>query len=772
MRIVKNMPLQKYNSFGIDVDAAYFAEVETTEGLIRLYNDPLYKDLPKLQIGNACNILFLDDYSGMIVRMQNKGIEIIKTSKNEVYLRVQAGEEWDDLVYFAAKNEWWGLENLVAIPGLVGSAPVQNIGAYGVELKDVFVSAQVWNIEKQILETLSKEECKFDYRDSIFKGEAKGKYIIFSVDFCLRKQASPCLSYGDLEKVLREKGIETPKPKDIIALISKIRSQKLPDVKSIGSAGSFFQNPIVDELQYDNLLRSYPDLVSYPHKRGRKLSAAWLIEQCAWKAFREGDAGVYPMQSLVLVNYGNASGKDIYDLAKRIQQSVYKKFGVCLETEVLIIGDKAEKIDCKYADVLENMFTCLPMFQRIGASAYKPNLDNTWALMEALRHPEKRFKSIHIAGTNGKGSSSHLLASVFQEAGYKTGLYTSPHLKDFRERIKINGECIGKEDVIDFYEENKALFDKVKASFFEMTVAMAFDYFAKERVDIAIVEVGMGGRLDSTNVIRPELSVITNISLDHTQFLGDSIVKIAEEKAGIIKENVSVVVGETQLQTSMIFTAKAKEKQSSIYFADTIYSIVDKSEKDGFIFDVLKKGTPYIQGISCALLGTSYQSKNVLTVICAIDILMEKYDISLEDVKRGFAKVIENTALLGRWQCLSTNPLTICDTGHNEAGMRLVLKQIGLTPHKKLHFVIGMVNDKDIDKILSLLPTDAIYYFCKADIPRGLEVDVLAKQAHAKGLRGQIYDSVKAALEAAKTAATEDDLVFVGGSTFVVAEVC
>ncbi|MEG2178699.1 MAG: folylpolyglutamate synthase/dihydrofolate synthase family protein [Bacteroidales bacterium] len=423
-------------------------------------------------------------------------------------------------------------------------------------------------------------------------------------------------------------------------------------------------------------------------------------------------------------------------------------------------------------EVLEELFAQLPMFQRIGASAYKPNLNNTWALMEALHHPEQRFKSIHVAGTNGKGSTSHLLASVFQEAGYKTGLYTSPHLKDFRERIKINGTCISKSEVIDFYENNKRLFTKIKSSFFEMTVALAFDYFARERVDIAIIEVGMGGRLDSTNVIQPELSVITNISLDHVQFLGDTIVKIAEEKAGIIKANTPLVIGETQLQTALLFTSKAKELQAPIYFADALFTLIENKKEKDFVFDILKKGSPYISGMSCGLLGSVYQSKNVLTTLCALDILKQKYDISEENTKKGFEKVIENTGLLGRWQCLSEHPCVICDTGHNEAGIRMVLKQLEQTSYAKLHFVIGMVSDKDIDKVLSMLPIHASYYFCKADIPRGLEAELLAKKAMEKGLKGKVYSSVKKALEAAKKEASNDDLIFVGGSTFVVAEVC
>ncbi|MCM1554420.1 MAG: bifunctional folylpolyglutamate synthase/dihydrofolate synthase [Bacteroides sp.] len=419
------------------------------------------------------------------------------------------------------------------------------------------------------------------------------------------------------------------------------------------------------------------------------------------------------------------------------------------------------------------MYHSLPMFQRIGAAAYKPNLKNTEQMMEALNHPYRRFKTIHVAGTNGKGSCSHLLASVFQAAGYKTGLYTSPHLRDFRERIRVNGQMISQNAVVDFYERNKEMFAKVKASFFEMTVAMAFDHFAQEQVDIAVIEVGMGGRLDSTNVITPRLSLITNISFDHMQFLGDTLPKIAAEKAGIIKEGVPVVVSESQLAVHPVFSRFAKEKNAPILFADTVFSLQNvRNEGLSFSFDVLKYGQPYLSGLSCDLAGDRYETKNLIGVFAALDILKQEFDLPESAIAHGIAHAAQDTGLMGRWQCLGKNPLVFCDTGHNEAGIRLVLQQISKIDYKRLHIVWGMVKDKDISTILGLLPVSAAYYFCKAPQERALPVKDLQEAAEKHGLHGKGYDSVPLALESARKQAGKDDLIYVGGSTFVVAEIC
>jgi len=418
------------------------------------------------------------------------------------------------------------------------------------------------------------------------------------------------------------------------------------------------------------------------------------------------------------------------------------------------------------------MFNKLPMYQRIGGAAYKTGLDNTIALLGLLGNPHHNFKSVHVAGTNGKGSTSHMLASIFQEAGYKTGLYTSPHLRDFRERIRINGEMIPEERVVDFIEQHKEQFEKMELSFFEMTVGMAFDYFSNEKVDIAIVEVGMGGRLDSTNLITPELSIITNIGLDHVQFLGDTLEKIAGEKAGIIKEGVPVVIGETQLETHQVFEDKAKECHSPIYFADQIFDC-DKIHIESMTqqeYDIWKNNELYLEACEIPLMG-NYQKKNLTTVICAADLLKTKFDLSDDDIRDGIANVIRNTHLMGRWQILNHDPLTIADTGHNVDGIREVVSQLAEMTYNKLHFVIGMVNDKDIDHVLQLLPHSCEYYFCKADIPRGLDAKILAQKAFDLGLRGNVYNSVRDAYLSALNDAHFDDVVFVGGSNFIVAEV-
>ena len=425
-----------------------------------------------------------------------------------------------------------------------------------------------------------------------------------------------------------------------------------------------------------------------------------------------------------------------------------------------------------YQETLDWMFNKLPMYQRIGGAAYKADLNNTIQLLDLLDNPHRKFKSVHVAGTNGKGSVSHMLASVFQEAGYKTGLYTSPHLVDFRERIRINGEMIPQENVVQFIDAHKAKFEEMELSFFEMTVGMAFDYFAKEQVDIAIVEVGMGGRLDSTNLITPEVSVITNIGLDHVKFLGDTLEKIAYEKAGIIKSGVPVVIGETQPETHQVFEEKAKECNSPIYFADQIFDCDKIFIESGEVqqFDIWKNSELYLEKLDIPLLG-HYQKKNLTTVMMALDLLRGKFELGDDDIRDGIGKVIRNTHLMGRWQILGKDPLVIADTGHNVAGIIEVVQQLAEMSYEKLHFVIGMVNDKDIDHVLQLLPHNCEYYFCKADIPRGLDAQVLADKAFTYGLRGRVYDSVRHAYLSACNAAHFEDVVFVGGSNFVVAEV-
>jgi len=404
-----------------------------------------------------------------------------------------------------------------------------------------------------------------------------------------------------------------------------------------------------------------------------------------------------------------------------------------------------------YKQTLDYLFEALPMYQRIGAAAYKADLNNTISICKLLGNPENKFRSIHVAGTNGKGSTSHMLASVLQSSGLKVGLYTSPHLKDFRERIKINGEMIPESVVVDFVEKYKKDFEEIKPSFFEMTVGLAFDHFANEKVDIAVVEVGLGGRLDSTNVIIPEISVITNISFDHTALLGNTLEKIAIEKAGIIKENIPVIIGESQTETQFVFKNAAKEKNAAILFAD-------KASFDFINYEL-------------DLLGL-YQGKNIKTVLAVIDILKEKgFQIPESAISEGLKNVVKQTGLLGRWQILSLQPLCIADTGHNEAGIKEVLQQLATTPHQHLHFVLGMVNDKDISSILKLLPHYAQYYFCKANIPRAMEAEELKLQSALVGLMGETFSSVNEAFNSAKQNADPDDLVFIGGSTFVVAEV-
>lgn len=419
------------------------------------------------------------------------------------------------------------------------------------------------------------------------------------------------------------------------------------------------------------------------------------------------------------------------------------------------------------------------MFTRDGASAFKKDLTNTLALCELLDNPQHKFKSVHIAGTNGKGSTSHMLAAILQTAGYKTGLYTSPHLKDFRERIRVNGRMIPEQTVINFVIDHKSDFERIQPSFFEMTVALAFDVFARERVDIAVVEVGLGGRLDSTNIINPLLSVITNIGWDHMNMLGNTLQLIAGEKAGIIKPNTPVVVGEHQPEVSEVFLNKALKEKSRIDFASEDWDIVSENKDiDMLTIEVQKQLLPTfaysddpILHLQLDLPGT-YQAKNLKTVLSAVDELRNQgFDITDEHIKTALKQVKTLTGLHGRWEVLNRQPLTICDTGHNPEGIREVLKDIATVKYKQLHFVIGMVNDKDLSTVLSMLPKNAIYYFCKPDIPRGLAAESIKEQAAVFGLYGDAYVSVKAALQAAQQNAADTDLVFVGGSTFVVAEI-
>ncbi|MDR0618376.1 MAG: bifunctional folylpolyglutamate synthase/dihydrofolate synthase [Bacteroidales bacterium] len=420
-----------------------------------------------------------------------------------------------------------------------------------------------------------------------------------------------------------------------------------------------------------------------------------------------------------------------------------------------------------YEEVIEKMFAALPMFQRIGGAAYRADLSGIIQLTDILKQPQKRFKSVHIAGTNGKGSVSHTLSAILQAAGYKTGLYTSPHLKDFRERIRINGQMIPQKEVIRFYENITV--EHLQPSFFEMTTALAFNFFAEEKVDIAVIETGMGGRLDSTNLITPELSIITNISLDHTQFLGTTLEAIAEEKAGIIKYGVPVAAGETQKETEQIFIRKAIEKNASIVFSDKEYKV---ERIDNNHFNILRNGKIHIQDITTDISVTSYQLKNFATIFCAAELLSEKFkQINEQAIRDGFASIVKTTGFQGRWQKIAEKPLTIADTGHNEGGIKLTLEQIAATPHKNLHVVWGMVGDKDITRILDLLPESAQYYFCCPPLPRGLNEHQLREKASEYRLKGQAYPSVRQALEAANRAAAGDDLIYVGGSNFVVAEV-
>lgn len=435
-----------------------------------------------------------------------------------------------------------------------------------------------------------------------------------------------------------------------------------------------------------------------------------------------------------------------------------------------------------YQETLNYLYQQLPLFTRIGAAAYKVDITNTVALCDALENPQNNFKTIHIAGTNGKGSTSHLLASILQESGLKVGLYTSPHLKDFRERIKINGEMIAEHEIVDFVSNHKTLFDKIEPSFFEWTVALCFDYFSKQKVDIAIIETGLGGRLDSTNIIHPLLSVITNIGWDHTDLLGDSLPKIAVEKAGIIKQKTPVVIGEKHAEINDVFIAKANKEKSKLVFAQEQLEIdLFKQLSEGAF--VQFKPNNLFEGkigedfkadnytLNCPL-GGFYQQHNFTTVLAACHQLLDiGFEIAFENIKLGFLNVIINTGLMGRWQLLGNSPKIICDTGHNVNGIELIVQQLGMQKFDKLHMVLGMVKDKDINKILALLPVNAQYYWCKAQLPRALNEIELQAQSKQYNLYGNAFETVALAFENAKLNASQNDLIFVGGSTFVVAEV-
>ncbi|MEA2042442.1 MAG: folylpolyglutamate synthase/dihydrofolate synthase family protein [Bacteroidota bacterium] len=425
-----------------------------------------------------------------------------------------------------------------------------------------------------------------------------------------------------------------------------------------------------------------------------------------------------------------------------------------------------------YQETLDYLYSQLPMYQRVGKAAFKKDLTNIKKLCELAGHPEKKFESIHIAGTNGKGSVSHMLASVFQEAGYKVGLYTSPHLKSYRERIRINGQMIPKDRVTAFVDKRKGAFDEIKPSYFEMTVAMAFEYFAEEKVDIAVIETGLGGRLDSTNIIKPLLSVITNIGYDHTQFLGNSLREIAYEKAGIIKRNTPVIIGEVQSATKNVFMDKADMMNAQIYFADYLFSIDYTFLSTDYkqILNIYKSGTLFFENLHCDLAG-SYQKKNVITAVQVFEVLCGAFSISKQQLYAGLANVVKNTGLTGRWQVLGFNPLTVADTAHNVEGLKLVLQQIAYTAYKNLHIVLGVVDDKVLDKILPIFPQEASYYFTQSKVPRALPAEQLKPAAAQFGLQGVVIPDVKSALEEAKKNAVFEDFIFVGGSTFVVAEV-
>lgn len=418
-----------------------------------------------------------------------------------------------------------------------------------------------------------------------------------------------------------------------------------------------------------------------------------------------------------------------------------------------------------YKETTDYLFNCVPLFQNVGKDAYKEGLYNTEMLDEHFGHPHRNYKTIHIGGTNGKGSCSHTIAAILQKAGYKVGLYTSPHLTDFRERIRVNGEMIPEDFVIRFVENERHFFEPLHPSFFELTTAMAFLYFAEKKVDVAVIEVGLGGRLDCTNIIKPDLAVITNISFDHIQFLGNTLAKIATEKAGIIKENTPVVIGETTEETRPVFYNKALSVNAKVHFAEEkLHILSSRPDQSGRIF------TTDMLGELKGELGGLCQEKNCNTILTAVNVLRQlHYRISDEDIREGFLHVCELTGLRGRWQTVAQRPLTICDTGHNTGGMQYISKQLK-SFKGPLHIIIGMVNDKDVRSVLKMLPNTARYYFTKASVKRALNENELQKIGQEFQLHGQIYPNVEMAYQAARNNAGTDDMIFIGGSTFIVAD--
>lgn len=421
-----------------------------------------------------------------------------------------------------------------------------------------------------------------------------------------------------------------------------------------------------------------------------------------------------------------------------------------------------------YQEATTYLFTAAPLFQNIGASAYKEGLSNTHLLDEHFGHPHRNYRTIHVGGTNGKGSTSHTLAAILQSQGYRVGLYTSPHLVDFRERIRVDGEMIPEQRVIDFVENERSFFEPLHPSFFELATALAFQYFAKEKVDVAVIEVGLGGRLDCTNIIQPDLSIITNISFDHIQFLGNTLPKIASEKAGIIKHNVPVVIGEAgDNEVRAVFEKEVQTVDTEIFFAEEDDELTDftLSPKDGYSYNTKSYGKLHGQ------LSGYCQEKNIRTILAAIKVLNRQgYNIGTDAVKKGLANVCQLTGLMGRWQTVCGQPLTICDTGHNVGGMQYITKQLQETPHEKLHIIIGMVNDKDVNTVLSMLPKDAVYYFTQASVKRAMPAKEFAQIARKHDLRGRCFENVASAYNAAKKKAGKNDVIFIGGSTFIVAD--
>ncbi len=420
-----------------------------------------------------------------------------------------------------------------------------------------------------------------------------------------------------------------------------------------------------------------------------------------------------------------------------------------------------------YQETLTYLYNSAPLFQHVGKAAYKEGLENTLALDEYFGHPHRKFRTIHVAGTNGKGSCSHTLAAILQSAGYRVGLYTSPHLVDFRERIRINGVPVSQEFVVDFVDKHRSFFEPLHPSFFELATAMAFHYFATQQVDVAVIEVGLGGRLDCTNIIHPDLCLITNISFDHVQFLGNTLAKIAGEKAGIIKPSVPVVIGETAPETKPVFQQKAAQVNAPIFFAEEEHPLLSAlhDESGNYVYQTTRyhdlKGE----------LGGICQEKNTNTLLTALPLLEQQgYHITETDIRNGFAHVCELTGLMGRWQKLSSHPTIVCDTGHNVGGIQYIVKQLSFQKYKQLHIVMGMVNDKDISGVLAMLPKDAIYYFTQASVQRALPAEKVKELASSYGLSGNAYPDVKTAVEAAQKRADADDFIFVGGSSFIVAD--